>query len=121
MFRFIGNVFMAFDYSCWSFVMTVITGRLATISPHKLIEDGDAYSWNLCSEKHIKAQYIADVDVRVKEQIIRKFVAHLGDSQFDVVIKDVSFPIFDGKDVIGEQGYYPVLNKEIDNFIKEQK
>jgi hypothetical protein len=123
MFQVIYNVVQSFSFSVWSIIMTIITGKMVKISHYHL--DKDCFNNNafdICSDKYIKTDKMNMVTDAVKKQIINHFIAHLSASkEFLNSTSDIKAPIFDGKDIIGTKGLFPLLDEEKEKFIQSLK
>ena len=61
------------------------------------------------------------VTPKCKKQIIEDYMSYLNSCRdFTNVINQVNFPIFDGVDIVGSQGHYPVMKKCLDEHIKNE-
>jgi len=109
MIKIIANIIMSVGYSIISIITTIITGKLVKVSPYHFVK-GEGEFYNLASDKHEKVKNISLVSERVIEHIIDNYIKELGGNEnFENVVINVEFPIFDGNRVIGHRGYYPVL------------
>jgi len=124
MFQLIYNIISAIFYSIWSTALTIITGKLAKISPYHadkpLLHDNSMF--DICSDKYIKTDTPRLVTDWCKERIIKDFINHLSkDDKFIIPVNDAKFPIFDGKEIIGESNVYSVMEDSLKDYIRNGK
>ena len=123
MFQVIYNVVQAFSFSIWAIIMTIVTGKMVKISHYHMEKTSfDNGVFDICSDKYIKTDKVNMVTDVVKRQIINQFITHLSVSrEFLSSTSDIKVPIFDGKDIIGTKGLFPLLNEEKEKFIQSLK
>lgn len=123
MFQVIYNVVQAFSFSIWAIIMTIVTGKMVKISHYHIEKNSfDNSIFNICSDKYIKTDKMNMVTDAVKKQIINHFITHLSASkEFLNSTSDIEVPIFDGKDIIGTKGLFPLLDEEKEKFIQSLK
>ena len=108
---------------CWFLILTIITGKRVNVSPSIFLNfSEDTSTWDICSDKYQKINNPDNVSLRCKELIIDDFISHLTDDlNFHNPTSLVNYPIFDGIEIIGTRGYYSVIEKSLNNYIKEKK
>lgn len=101
--------------------MTIITGKMVKVSPYEF--DGqkeDNTFFNICNDKLTKTNYPSNVSKNCKEIIIADFIDHLSrDTNFHYPTTKIEYPVFDGKEIIGIQTYYSVIQKSLKDYIRK--
>jgi hypothetical protein len=102
-------------------LLTIITGKMSKVSLYHFDNELENNGFfDICSDKYIKTNYFSNVSDKCKYAIISDFLSNLSrNKKFTSVVSTVSFPIFDGKEIIGTQGYYPILQDCLKDYIKE--
>lgn len=120
MFQFIYNVIQSIFLSLWMILMTIITGKLPKISLYHFDKQAEYNSpFDVCSDKYIKTNYDSNVSNKCKHVIIDEYINSLSkNKKFSSVVSTIDFPIFDGKDIIGTQGYYNIMQDCLKDYIK---
>lgn len=125
MFRFIYNVWVTIAYSIWSILLSIITGKMPKISVYHSQNDGVSFEQtpiNICSDKFKKVYRKDVVDDYTKQSIIEDFLSHLlNDKKFINPVNEVSFPIFDGKNLIGDQSVSFIIEESLKDYIQKIK
>lgn len=121
MFRFIYNVVQTVLISMWYTIMTIITGKMVKVSIYHFDSKKDDNTlFNVCNDKFKKTNYASNVSSECKKTIINNFIEHLvKDENFHNPLSDIEFPIFDGKEIIGNDSYLNVIQTSLDDFIKQ--
>ena len=121
MFRFIYNVVQVIFYCFWSLVLTVITGKMPKISPYHFDRQirGDGM-FDICSDKYIEDNTFSNASEDLKRRIIDDYILFLGkQDNFTNIVNPISFPIFDGRGIVGKRGYYPVMKEALTKYLKQ--
>jgi len=120
MFQIIYNIITATFFAMWSIILTVITGKLSKVSPYHFDKQSEDNSFfNICNDKFKKINYPSNVSENCKIAIIRDFIDHLTeDKNFASNVNTVKFPIFNGKEIIGNSNLHSVISKSLNEYIK---
>lgn len=121
MFQFIYNVTQSIFTSIWFIIMTIVTGKMVKVSPYEFDwKKEDNTFFNICNDKFIKTNYDSNVSSKCKELIISDFIEHLSrDNNFHFPTTEIDYPIFDGKDIVGTQTYYSVIQKSLKDYVRK--
>jgi len=121
MFRFIYNLFQSILFSAWFIVLIIITGKMSKISLYHFDRQirGNGM-FDVCSDQYIKDDSFSNVSDKLKKRIIEDYINFLSkDDNFENVVGSISFPIFDGRGIIGKRGYYPVMQETLRKYLKQ--
>jgi len=100
-------------------IITIVTGKLSRVSPYDIVHDTIEYDsvFDITSDDLIKTNYPQNVSDSCKEIIIEDFIESLSKNpKFHNPTCHTSYPIFNGKEIIGNQGYYPVLLECLEDY-----
>lgn len=122
MFEYCYNVMIIIIHGLWMLILTIITGKMSKISVYHFNERShDNSFFDVCNEYYIKTNNPSMVTPKCKKQIIEDYISYLNTCKdFSNVISGIDFPIFDGVDIVGSQGHYPVMKKCLDEHIKNE-
>ena len=113
MFRFTHNVLQTVCFSIISIFLAIITGKMPKISVYhfdKRSRFNDLFY--ICSDTYIKTNSSKNVSDNCKMFIINEFIDYLHkQEEFKNVVSSINFPIFDGKEVIGDKGFYTTITE----------
>jgi hypothetical protein len=123
MFKACYNISFSFIVSIHFMILTIITGKMSKISPyHFETNDHDNGVLDVCSDKYKQTHLPSNVSVACKELIINDFLTKLARyPKFDTQVGRINFPIFDGQEIIGTQGYYTVIQDCLKDYLKDLK
>lgn len=109
--------------SIWMLLLTIITGQPSKVCVYHFTKRSEGNTlFDITDDYYIKTQQVKNVSVLCKEQIINSFVQNLQRNQkFNNVVSSIDFPLFDGKDIVGTQGYTAVLDECLQDYVKSLK
>jgi hypothetical protein len=113
MFRFIYNVNSTVISSVLFIILAIITGKMPKISVYHF-DKGSHFNdlFDICSDTYIKTNSSKNVSDDCKMFIINEFIDYLHkQEEFKNVVSSINFPIFDGKEVIGDKGFYTTITE----------
>jgi len=111
MFKLIYNVFQTIGFSMFSISLSIVYGKMPKISAyHFNTSSQDNGVFDITNDKYIKTNSPDNVSGNCKRIIINEFINHLySTNEFSNVIEDVEFPVFDGKEVVGNINFFTVV------------
>jgi hypothetical protein len=120
MFQLCYNISVAIHCSIYHLLLTIITGKLPKISYYHFEKDSLGNNFfNICNDKFIKTNYKNNVSNDCKRLIIKEYIDSLhNDEYFKNAISSARFPIFNGKEIIGNSNSYSVMSDFLDKNYK---
>lgn len=118
MFQILYNFITVIFFSIWSIILTIFTGKLPKISAYHWDRNSENNtSTDFCSDKYIKTNMCRNVSNECKQLIIEDFLSHLmKDEKFINPVHKAIFPIFDGKEIIGQTSVSTVIQKSLKDY-----
>ena len=103
-------------------ILSIITGKMPKVSVYDYVNDTfDCGAFGACNDKFLTVNRVDKIHKDCQKRIIQEFLTYLqGDENFKNPISDVDFPIFDGKEIIGTQSCYTVIQKSLTEYFNKQ-
>ena len=93
-------------------------GKLPKVSLYHWTNKSTLYTTkDMYNDINCQVISVDDVPTKIKQKIIEKYIDSLYENDiFASNIQSIDIPIFDGKEIVGTQGIYEILNQ-----VKEQQ
>ncbi len=109
----LGNLFSWFYYSFFSLCGILWYGKLPKVSMYHRVIRKDFYKISdIYNETHSQILMIEDVPKDIRDKIIFEYLERLyADDAFKANIKNIDIPIFDGKEIIGNESVHGIFRR----------
>lgn len=114
----LGNLVIWYNYTFASFWGVLWYGKLPKVSYYHWFKKGELYTAKgIYNDVNHQVISVDDVPTKIKQKIIDNYINSLYDNEvFKNNVASLDIPIFDGKEIIGNQCLYNVLRE-----VKEQQ
>lgn len=111
----IGNLISWCTISLYSFLGILWYGKLPKVSMyHRVIRNGSYSLSSIYNDKNAQILSTDDVPKDIKDKVIFEYLERLyKDDVFKANLQGLDIPIFDGKEIIGNESVYGIFRRNV--------